>query len=175
MNAFPKRETSLKAKPTDSTMFQKFNNPLVLEETKINLEKLPDNDKVKNEGIKVEEREEQAKENAEKETNIINHHDDVNSASEYTITIEIAANGSQEDVEGDNKVVSKSRSDEAEVDNMSMEESSTINPAVSDYKDVNLNREDNKAEGTKRKQLESKVESMDDNAEVESNGSGALY
>ena len=57
-----------------------------------------------------------------------------------------------------------------------MKGNSTINPAISDHKDVNLNCEDNKAEGTKIKQLESKVESIDGNAEViESNGSGALY
>ena len=154
----------LKVKPTDLTMSEGFNNSLFLEETKIDLEKMPDNDKVK----------EQAKESAEKETSIINHHKDVNPANEDTIVKEIAANGSQEDFEGDNKVLSKRSSDEAEVDNMPMEGSSTINPAISDHKDIN--REDNETEETKREQLESKVESMDDNAEViESNGSSALY
>ena len=53
---------------------------------------------------------------------------------------------------------------------------SIINPAISDHKDVNQYCKDNEAEGTKIKQLESKVESIDGNAEViESNGSGALY
>ena len=165
----------LKVKPTDLTTSEGFNNSLVLEETKINLEKMPDNDKVKDEDINIEECEEQAKESAEKETSIIYHHKDVNPASEDTIVKEMAANGSQEDFEGDNKVLSKRSNNEA-VDNMSMEGSSAIDPAVSDHKDINLNREDNEAEETKREQLESKVESMDDNAEViESNGSSALY
>ena len=171
MNIFPKGETALKVKPTDSTMSEGFDNLLVLEETMID-EKLQDNDRVKNEGIEVEEHEKQAKESAEKETSIINHHKDVN-PSEGTIvkaTIEMIANGSQEDFEGD----SKGSSDEAE--NMSMEGSSTINPDASNHKALNLNREDSKAEGTKIKPLESKVENVDGNAEViESNGSSALY
>ena len=173
MNIFPKGETALKVKPTDSTMSEGFDNLLVLEETMID-EKLQDNDRVKNEGIEVEEHEKQAKESAEKETN---HHKDVNLASEGTIvkaTIEMIANGSQEDFEGDSKVLSKGSSDEAE--NMSMEGSSTINPDASNHKALNLNREDSKAEGTKIKPLESKVENVDGNAEViESNGSSALY
>ena len=134
MYTVPKEETRL----TDS----RFDITLVLEEAKIDLEKLPDDDKVKDEGIKVEKHEEQAKESAEKETNIVNHHEDINPASEDIIDKET----SQEDFESDNKV-SKDASIEAEVDNKSMERSSTINPAVGDHKDVNLNCED-MSEGT---------------------------
>ena len=158
INTVPKGETALKVIPSDSTMSKGFHNPLILE---IDLGKLPDNNRLKDEGIKVEEDEKHAKESAEKEASIINDHKDIiNPANEDIIvkgTIEIAAHVSQEDVnEGDDEVVAKGGSIEAEVDNMSMEGSSTINPAVSDYKDVNLNCEDNKAEGTKIKQLENK-------------------
>ena len=158
MNTIPKGETALKFKPTVSNTSKGFNNPLILE---IDLGKLPDNDRVKDEDIKVEEHEEQAKESAEKEANIINHHKDIiNQANGDIIvkeTIETTAHVSQEDVnEGDDEVVAKGGSVEAEVDNMSMEGSSTINPAVSDYKDVNLYCEDNKAEGAKIKQLENR-------------------
>ena len=171
MNTVTNGETALKVKPKDSTMSEEFNNPLVLEETKIDL---PDNDKVKDEDIKVEEHEKQAKESADKEASIINHHKDVNPASEDTIIKEMTAHGSQEGVdEGDDEAVAKGSNIEAEVDNMSMEGSSTINPAVSDHKDVNLQCEDNETEGTKIKQLESQGESMDGNAE--SNGSSALH
>ena len=138
MNTFPKGETALKVKPT---MSEGFSNPLIFEGTKIDLGKLPDDDK-----INIEFKEQAKK----KETSI-------DPASE-NIIFEVGVN------EG-----------EAEVDNMSMEGSSAINPAVSDHKDVNLYCEDNKAEGTKIKQLESKGESMDGNAEVIENGSSALY
>ena len=179
MNTFPKGETGLKVKPTDSTMSEGFKNPLVLEETKIDLEKLPDNDKVKDKSIKVEEHEEQTKGSADKKTSIISHHKDVNPASEDTIikeAIEMTAHGIQEYVnEGDDEVVANGSSVETEVDNLSMEGSSTINPAVSDHKDVNLHCEDSKAEGTKIKPLESKVGNVDGNAEViESNNSSVL-
>ena len=83
-------------------MSEGYNNSLILEEAKINLEELPDNDKVKGEDIKVEEHEKQAKESADKEASIINHHKDVNPASEDTIIKEMTAHGSQEGVdEGD--------------------------------------------------------------------------
>ena len=88
----------------------------------------------------------------------------------------MTAHGIQEDVnEGDDEVVANGSSIEV-VDNLPMEGSSTINPVVSDHKDVNLHCEDSKAEGTKIKPLESKVENVNGNTEdIESNESGALY
>ena len=91
INTFPKGETGLKVKPTDSTMSEGFSNPLLFEGTKIDLGKLPDDDKT---NIEFEE---QAKESAKKETNIMII---VNPSSE-NIIFEEGVN------EGNDKVVAK--------------------------------------------------------------------
>ena len=146
MNTFPKGETALKVKLTNSNT-KGFKNPDILEETKIDLDKLPDDDKVKDESNKVKKCEEQAKKSAEKETTISNNRKDVNPASDDAVKETI--NQDIEGVnEGDNKVAAKCSSVEA-VDDMSMEGNSTVNPAVNDHKDLNIYHEDNEAEGTK--------------------------
>ena len=149
------------------------------EETKLDLGKKPDeiaNDKVNNEDIKIEESEKQAKESAEQDMSInLQDEDDmvVNAVSEGTIleeTTEIIAYISQENVESfDDKVaVDQKRESErveeiqAEVKNI-MEGNSTINPAVSNIKDINPTSKDDSVEGTNIEELESKGEN---NAEV---------
>ena len=127
--------------------------------------------------VNNEESEKQAKESAEQDMSIdLQDKDDmiVNSVSEGTIleeTIEITAYISQENVESfDDKVaVDQKRESErveeiqAEGKNISMEGNSTINPAVSNIKDINPTSKDDRVEGTNIEELESKGEN---NAEV---------
>ena len=173
----------LKVKPTDSNESEEVNKSPIFEETKLDLGKKPDETANDNEDIKIEESEKQAKESAEQDMSTNLQDKDDNVVSEGTIleeTIEIMAYRSQENVENyddkvdvDQKIESEKVEEiQAVVESMSVEGNSTIDPAVSNIKDINPTSEDSNVEGTNIEELENKGEN---NVEViKSNNSEAL-
>ena len=178
-------------KPTDSNVSEEVNNSPMFEETKIDLEKVPDksaNDK---------EHEKRAKKSTEKDK-INDQNEDVvivNPTSEDAIVEEtkidkeMTANGSQEDIkdvnESDDRIAADQRREgssieekgaevensKAESDNKdsgsSIEEKVVNSKAECDNKDSeSLTSKDTEVEGTKNKEkeLEGKSESSNDNA-----------